>query len=330
MSNRLNAFAHSRSARLLAILPIVIAASLAAGCSKSKSEGKASQAAARVNGDEITVHQINQVLEQQRGLKPEQADGASRQILESLIDQQLAVAKAEEQKLDRDPAVVQMIDSTRRSILARAYLEKAAASAVGTPSPEDVRKYFDSKPGLFSQRKVYALQEFTVPCTPAESKAAIEKLRQTKNPEAFIEVLKATGLKFNATQNTQAAENLPLGIVDQLAKVGDGEALYLTANDGFKAVVVVASRAQPVSFDQAKPAIEQFLLSDRRREFVLKEVKNLRTAAKLEYIGKFADKPASGAAPAAASEAAAPVAASAPASEGLDPSALSKGLSGLK
>jgi len=193
-----------------------------------------------------------------------------------------------------------------------------------------VRKYFDSKPGLFSQRKVYALQEFTVPCTPAESKAAIEKLRQTKNPEAFIEVLKATGLKFNATQNTQAAENLPLGIVDQLAKVGDGEALYLTANDGFKAVVVVASRAQPVSFDQAKPAIEQFLLSDRRREFVLKEVKNLRTAAKLEYIGKFADKPASGAAPAAASEAAAPVAASAPASEGLDPSALSKGLSGLK
>ncbi len=330
MSNRLNAFAHSRSARLLAILPIVIAASLAAGCSKSKSEGKASQAAARVNGDEITVHQINQVMEQQRGLKPEQADAASRQILESLIDQQLAVEKAEEQKLDRDPAVVQMIDATRRSILARAYLEKSAAAAVGTPSPEEVRKYFDSKPGLFSQRKVYALQEFTVPCTPAEAKAAIDKLRQTKTPDAFLEVLKSTGLKFNATQNTQAAENLPLGIVDQLAKVGDGEALYLTANDGFKAVVVVASRAQPVSFDQAKPAIEQFLISDRRREFVQKEVKNLRTAAKLEYIGKFAEKAASGAAPAAASEATAPVAASAPASEGLDANALSKGLSGLK
>jgi EpsD family peptidyl-prolyl cis-trans isomerase len=329
MSNRLNALAHSRSARLLTILPIVIAASLAAGCSKSKPEGKASQAAVRVNGDEITVHQINQVLEQQQGLKPEQTDAASRQILENLIDQQLAVAKAEEQKLDRDPNVVQMMDATRRNLLARAYLEKAAAAGAGTPSPEDIRKYFDANPALFSQRKVYALQEFTVPCTPEEAAPALEKLKTTKSAAEFLEVLKGTGLKFNATQNTQAAENLPLGIVTQLAKVGDGEALYLTAKDGFKAVVVVASRSQPVSFDQAKPAIEQFLTAERRREFVQKEVKSLRTAAKLEYIGKFAEKPASGAA-AAASAPSVTDAASTAASGALDNDALSKGLNGLK
>lgn len=42
---------------------------------------KASQAAARVNKSEITVHQINFVLQQQRGVAPEQADAASAQIL---------------------------------------------------------------------------------------------------------------------------------------------------------------------------------------------------------------------------------------------------------
>jgi EpsD family peptidyl-prolyl cis-trans isomerase len=320
----------------MALLPVVVAAALAAGCGdKSSSEGKATQAAARVDGSEITVHQINQVLERQQGLKPEQAEAASHQVLESLIDQQLAVAKAEEQKLDRDPQVVQMLEATRRSILARTYLEKAAASGAGTPTPEEIRKYYDEKPALFSQRKVYALQEFTVPGTQEQSKALMDQLKATRGPAQFVDVLKASGIKFNANQITQAAEGLPLGIIDPLSKVSDGEALYITGNDGFKALLVVASRSQPVAFEQAKPAIEQYLTAERRREFATKEMKALRTAAKVEYLGKFVNKPA------AAASSSAP--ASVPASTGtpsraasesdpstLDANSLSKGLSGLK
>ncbi len=335
MQTRLQAIARQRSVRLMALMPVVVAATLVvAGCGdKSKPEGKASQAAARVNGEEITVHQINQLLERQQGLKPEQAEAASRQALEGLIDQQLAVGKAEEQKLDRDPQIVQLLDSTRRGILARAYLEKAAAAGAGTPSADEIRKYFDSKPALFSERKVYALQEFTVPAPPEVAKPLMEKLKAVKGSADFVEVLKASGVKFNANQSTQAAESLPLGIIEPLSKVGDGEALYITAKDGFKAILVAASKSQPVTFEQAKPAIEQFLTVERRREFAQKEMKNLRAAAKIEYIGKFAEKAASGAAAASAEATAPAIAASAAsdsASGGLDANALNKGLSGLK
>ncbi|MBH1986158.1 MAG: EpsD family peptidyl-prolyl cis-trans isomerase [Burkholderiales bacterium] len=335
MHNRLHASAQPRAIRMMALLPVVIAAALAAGCGEKsdKPEAKASQSAVRVNDSEITVHQINQILERQQGLRPEQADAASRQILEGLIDQQLAVAKAEEQKLDRDPQVMQLLESTRRNILARSYLEKASVAGAGTPTPEDLRKYFDTKPALFAQRKVYALQEFTVPGTPEQTKEVIELLKNKRTPAEYAEVIKAAGLKFNTQQVTQAAESLPLAIVDQLLKVNDGQSLFITAKDGFKAILIVASKEQPVTFEQAKPAIEQFLTVERRREFAQKEMKNLRAAAKIEYIGKFAEKPASGAA-AASSVASAPSltasaadAASAPA---LDPAALSKGLSGLK
>jgi EpsD family peptidyl-prolyl cis-trans isomerase len=343
MQTRLQALARQRSVRLMALLPIVVAASLVAGCGdKSKSEGKGTQAAARVNGDEITVHQINQILERQPNLKPEQADAMSRKILEDLIDQQLAVEKAEDQKLDRDPQVVQMLDALRRNLLARVYLERAAASGAGTPTEDDIRKYFDSKPALFSQRKVYALQEFTVPGAADQSKALIEKLRATKTAQDFVEVMKGSGAKFTVNQVTQAAEGLPLGIVDQLAKVDDGEALYITGKDGFKALLVVASKSQPVTFEQAKPAITQFLTVERRREFSKREIQSLRAAAKVEYIGKFAEKPADTASEAASAVASEPAehesAAPAPAeaaSEGasnanLDANSLSKGLSGLK
>lgn len=325
----------ARAARLV-VLPIVMAAFLAACGDKSESggEAKATQAAARVNGDEITVHQINQILQRQQGITPEQTDAASQRILEGLIDQQLAVAKAEEQKLDRDPQIVQALDAARRNILARAYLERTANAVAAAPTPEEIRKYYDEKPALFSQRKVYALQEFTVPGKPEEYQPLLKALQATKSAQEFGEVMKASGKPFGANQVTQAAENLPMAIIDQLLKVNTGEALYITAPDGFKAVLVVASREQPVNFEQAKPIIEQYLLTERRREAAQKEVKTLREAAKIEYLGKFAEKAAaaaSGASAPAANSVADPVTTpAAPAASGIDADALSKGLSGLK
>ena len=66
------------SAVALATLALLLAA-----CGDRQDKG-ASQAAARVNKEEITVHQINFVLQQQRGIKPEQVEPASRQILSAL------------------------------------------------------------------------------------------------------------------------------------------------------------------------------------------------------------------------------------------------------
>ena len=98
---------------------VALAAVALVACGDRQDKG-ATQAAAKVNKEEITVHQINFVLQQQRGLKPEQVEPASRQILERLIDQQLALQKADELKLDREPRVVQQLEAAKREIIARA------------------------------------------------------------------------------------------------------------------------------------------------------------------------------------------------------------------
>ncbi|GAB4114513.1 MAG: hypothetical protein Fur0014_17120 [Rubrivivax sp.] len=108
----------------MALLTVVTAGALMLAACGDRKDKAASQTAAKVNKEEITVHQINFVLQQQRGLKPEQAEAAGRQVLERLIDQELAVQKADELKLDRDPRVVQQLEAVRREVLARAYAEK--------------------------------------------------------------------------------------------------------------------------------------------------------------------------------------------------------------
>jgi len=314
----------------LGIVALVASAALLAACGDKK-EKAASQTAAKVNKAEVTVHQINFVLQQQRNLRPEQADAASRQILERLIDQELALQKADDQKLDRDPRVVQQLEAAKREILARAYLEKVGEAAP-KPTPEEIKKYYDEKPALFKDRRIYSLQEIAIEAKPEQAAALREKLGASKNINEFVEFLKANEFKFAGNQAVRAAEQLPLQSLDMIAKMTDGQAMMNQTANGVQVLVLAGSRSQPVSEEQARPAIEQFLLNERKRKLVEDDMKAMRGAAKIEYVGKFAEKAAgaeaaaSGAAPAA--PALAPAPAAAPAS-GLNASDISKGM-GLK
>lgn len=283
-----------RCLSLLATTALVAGATLLSACGE-KRDARASQSAARVNKDEITVHEINFVLQQQRNLRPEQAEEASRQVLERLIDQRLAVQKADELKLDRDPRVVQQLEAARKEVLARAYIEKVGEAAP-RPTPEEIKKYYEDKPALFSQRRIYNFQEISIEARPDQVAVLREKLAAAKNVNEFVDYLRANDFRFGANQAVRAAEQLPLASLDAFAAMRDGQAMVVPAANGVQVVVLAGSRTQPVSEEQARPAIEQFILNDRKRKLVEDDIKAQRAAAKVEYIGKFAEKAPEGAA----------------------------------
>jgi EpsD family peptidyl-prolyl cis-trans isomerase len=311
-------------------LPLAGAVALAAtvllvGCGEKKDKA-ASQTAAKVNKDEVTVHQINFVLQQQRNIRPEQADAAAKQVLERLIDQQLALQKADEGKLDRDPRVVQQLEAARRDVIARAYVEKVGEGAA-KPTPDEIKKYYDEKPALFRERRIYSIQEIAVEAKPEQTEELRAKLTEAKNINEFVEFLKGAGYRFGGNQAVRAAEQLPFATLEAMSKMKDGQAMLIPNATGVQVVVLAGSRMQPVSEEQARPAIEQFILNERKRKLVEDEIKALRAAAKIEYVGKFAQA-ASGAA-ATPAPAAATASAPAPAASGLTAGDVSKGL-GLK
>ena len=275
----------------LALAAAMCLSVLLLGCSEVKDKA-AVETVARIDKDEITLRQINFVLQQQRGLKPEQTEAAGKQVLERLIDQQVALRKAEAQKIDRDPGVIQAVEAARRDIVARAYLEKVGATAP-KPSTDEIKKYYDEKPALFRERRIYSIQEISIDARPEQVNELRDALAAAKNINDFTEFLKAKDYRFNANQAVRAAEQLPLNNLDAFAKMKDGQAALVPAANGVQVVVLAGSRSQPVSEEQARPAIEQFILNERKRKLIENEVKALRAAAKIVYAGKFADGAAS-------------------------------------
>lgn len=307
------------------------AALFVAGCGKNEAK-PATQVAAKVNKEEISVHQINFVLQRQQGLKPEQAESAGRQVLERLIDQEVALQKAQEQKLDRDPRVLQELEAARRDIIARAYLARVG-DAVAKPAPEEIKAYYDSKPALFRERRIYTMQELQVDGDKAQIAGLQEALSKSRSLQDVADYLKAQKLQTRATQNTTPAENVPLPLLDRFAALKDGQTVFSVTPTGARLVTLMQARSAPIGEEQARPAIEQYLVNDRKRKAVEQDLKAIRSAAHVEYVGQFvpqagaaASQAAGKSAPTAPAETAAP----ATSASGIDADAMNKGLAGLK
>jgi len=189
--------------------------------------------AARVNADPIT----RQELEQARG---------RGETIDRLIEQRLARQHAIEQGLDRAPQIVQAIESARSEILARAYRQLVAESQP-RPTREEIARFYREHPELFSDRRVFTLEE-----------------REGS---------------FTVNRFTRPAEELPLELLPRLHAMAAGE---LIVHEG-QTLRLVAARLAPLDEAAAAPLIEKFLLARRSSEALAAEMKRLRGQARIEY-----------------------------------------------
>jgi EpsD family peptidyl-prolyl cis-trans isomerase len=235
----------------------------------------AGKLAAKVNGTPISVVQISG------------APGvSSAQALEKIIDRELLVQKALQAKLDRDPQVVQAIETSRRQLLAQAYLERAAAAAKSTP--DEVSAFYSENPALFAQRRIYRLRELVVTASADQLELIRSEAASATDLDEVAGWLKWRNLKVGpVTGATQPAEQLPLGHLSRLAGMRQGEIAVFASAPGATLVQLVHAQDAPLTEQQAAPLIEQFIAGRKRLELAAAEVRRLREVATIEYVGDF-------------------------------------------
>ena len=259
-----------------------------AGCGRDEDTKIATQVAARVNADEITVHQVNDVLARNPNISPEAADQAKREILNRLIDQQLAKQKAIENKLDRSPKVMRTLEAAKSEILALAYQEQIATS-LPKPVPVEIHEYYKQHPELFAQRKVFNLEELAFVANKEVAHAVREQLSKARSLQEFADWLQSQGVKLAANRGVRAAEQISLDMLPKVQAMKEGET-QLFEVDGlrFQVIRVMASKTVPVDEASATPYIQQFLAKRNLTEALAKEMKKVKEQAKIEYLGEFA------------------------------------------
>ncbi len=316
------------------LLPLMLSAIVTvAGCGDKKkdtAEKGSSQVAAKVNDTELTVHQVNFAMQRIPNLDKNRAKEASLQIIRSLVDQEVIVQQAVKDKLDRDPTVMQATDAARNQILAQAYMERKLGTPV-EPTAAEVAAYYNQHPEFFSQRKVYRLQEIAIQAPKDKHEAIRAQLAASKTLNEFGEWLKAQKYPVKASQGVKASEQLPPQLLPKLQSMPDGQAIVVTTPEGLLVLVLAGSQAQPVTEVQAKPAIEKLLQNQKRQEAAKHELDTLKAAAKIKYLGEFADaakEPVIAKEPSPAAKTPAAGAKAVPADTNSD--AISKGISGLK
>jgi EpsD family peptidyl-prolyl cis-trans isomerase len=260
--------------RLLLLLMVLVPA----GCERAAADRPATQLVAKVNGTEISVHQLRVGG---AGTNP----ASAAQALEKVIDRELLVQKALAAKLDRDPQVQQSIENARRQLLAQAYLERTASAGAGS-TRDEVRAFYAENPALFAERRIYRLRELTVsaPDMVDVLRAEAVKARDLDELGAWLRVRNA---KYSVDAVEQPAEQLPLSFLPRLAAMKPGEIAVFATPLGASVIQLLHAEEAPLTEPQAAPLIEQFLAGRRRLETAAAEVKRLREVATIEYLGEF-------------------------------------------
>jgi EpsD family peptidyl-prolyl cis-trans isomerase len=240
-----------------------------------------SQVVAKVDDNEITVSQLSEALAS-RGGEATSAD-LTRQAVDSLIDEQLLVKAALDNKLDRDPAVVQALEHMRRQVLARAYLERVVFPRDSISAAEQI-EYYKQHPALFEKRKMFQVMVYTVKAPKLPENVSAE-LASVHAVDDVSRVLSAHNVPYDAQSLTRGTEQLPLAELAkfEVAKVGD--VVVLPGSQGRVPLMLITGiQDSPIGVDRAQPIIQQYLVNTRNARAIEEHLKQARATAKIAYF----------------------------------------------
>lgn len=274
-------FSISRN-RFCFVAGILVILAVLASCSDMRGEGKASQSIARVNGDEITVHQLNNEL-QFADIQPEQQVEAEKRIVHELVNRQILVQEALKNRLDRHPQVMQAVESAKAEVLAQAYLENKVSS-LAMPSEAEVADYRAKHEDIFANRKIFILDELVF--TPSDSQALQALTSSAKTLDDVTKWLSMHHIKNTHAQTIYAAETIPPELLNKLEKMVVGDLIFINANEQTTAGTLVEIKSSPVSEFDSRQIIERAIYNQKSKQIADVEMERLHKVAKVEYLDK--------------------------------------------
>ena len=268
-------------------IALTILAVLVSGCEKPATAVK-NETVATAGGDKIGEAELNLALSGLGELSEAQTAEAKTRLLQALIDKRLVAQAAKRAGLDKEPAVAAAMAQASRQVLVEAYAERSFKD-VAKPAETEIADYYNQHPELFSQRRIYRIQELDLKLDPSRLSEVEAMLKGSHSMGDFVNWVKEQGIEGKTAVAVKPAEQIPAPLLDRLSQMKDGQVTILPGRPGHVLVQQLQeSQLQPASLEQAHNAIERALMAEKRKGLMEADLKKLRQAAKIEYASGYA------------------------------------------
>lgn len=243
------------------------------------------QVAAVVNGEEITLQEINAEL----GSTPI-PEGVDKKVVQQaavqrIVERRLLAQAARDDELDKTSDYLLRERQLRDALLVQ-LMGQRAERALKVPSEQEIDKFIAENPVMFSERKILTVDriQFAMPKNVDQLKA----LESDHSMEAVAARLKQMGIEFR--RDTTQIDSAALGQqrLQQIRALPAGEPFVVPENGVVTVGVVTGERAEPIPAANARPLAVQALRNKQLSETMQQRLKQSRTNAEIQYQPGFA------------------------------------------
>lgn len=262
----------------------LVSALVLAGCQKEAT----GQVAAVVNGEEITLQEVNTELGQVQIPEGVDENQVRQAALQRVVERRLLAQAARDDGLDKSPEFL-----VRRRQLEDALLVQLLSQRLGrttaVPEGSAVEAFMRENPAVFSGRTILNVDRIQFPM-PADA----NKLRALEDDHSMDEVaasLRQMGIQFSRGGAQMDSAQLGQDRLTRIRALPDGEPFVIPEGGVVTVAVITGETAQPVEGDNARPVAVQMMRNQSLSEAMRSRLETEKAEAEIEYQEGF--KPAS-------------------------------------
>lgn len=267
-----------------AAVAIIALGVLTSGCNK-KAEG---QTVAVVNGEEITLPDLNFALGTTNVPEGMDKNAARSQILQQLVDRRLLAEQARKEGIDKSPEYLNRVRRADEDMLISMLAAKRLKSAQ-LPSDREVQDYISSHPNMFDKREIWDLDQIAYPTQT--DPGTLAEIQNAHSMAALTAVLQKHNVAFKSQKNRLDTASLPPEMYAKINGVPAGEPIVVPVGKNSVASVISGRQAQPIAGDKAKPIAVEAMRKTQTAKSLESLVNSLRSSGKIEYQPGYAPPP---------------------------------------
>lgn len=270
--------------RITAVFAFATVALVGCGVSGSDAEDTLSkgQVLATMGDQEITIHELNAELQNLALPSGDKRKAAEQAILQQLVNRTILAQAARERELGDSPEFLLQEKKLREQLLVQ-LLQRQIASKIRPGRREEVERFINANPNLFSQRKIILLDRIEFPRPENLSDLAVYE--DIGSMEEAEQRLIEDGIRFQRLPGIADAVRTNPELVQRLLQLPQDEVFIM----GTGASVVVGSvtgvRTEPIIGNEAFQLASDMLQRQKVEEAVQKELAALiqRAQPKVKY-----------------------------------------------